>query len=211
LWFNPPVRAWLLVIAIGPVVWLSTVGDVDLSSVERWLPRVLPWEQDEGRVHGRVVGHGGAPLAGVLIRTADRQVTTSADGTFEIWRRPGSVALEVRAAGYATQRTTAEIPGRVDLALVPEAMVHGRVTIASRQEPVPGAFISLHCEGFDYCEHTATDATGSFRIRGLAPGRYAISASARGLGTSREFELAVGQSLELLIEGEPLPSSAPDL
>jgi protocatechuate 3,4-dioxygenase beta subunit len=114
---------------------------------------------------------------------------TTGDGRFSITGiRPGSYALTLERIGF-TMPTDAHAPenlpvvfaageSRTDLKLqlVPAGAIAGRVTNADGQ-PVQGVIVSAESSGgvFDG-SGTSTDAHGSFRISGLAPGHYRVRA-----------------------------------
>ncbi|MBZ0236237.1 MAG: carboxypeptidase regulatory-like domain-containing protein, partial [Deltaproteobacteria bacterium] len=98
---------------------------------------------------------------------------------------------------------------KIDFALVPEAVVVGRVVREDTGEPVAQAAVQL-LGGQWGVERTASRATfsgadGTFRITGVAPGAHALEAHAAGLATAREISVVVeaGQTtdpIELVLE-----------
>ena len=105
-------------------------------------------------------------------------------------RWPPWVAVEVSAAGYGAIVYNATVPGRtrVDFALVPEATIVGRVIRDDTREPVVQAFVYVPSSGVEFQRSafrgTFTDASGHFRIEGLAPGSHLVFARANALADS---------------------------
>ena len=136
-------------------------------------------------VQGTVINSvTGAPVPRAQVLLNDRYAaTTSIDGKFSIdGISRGAWALAAKHVGFAGSpqptRLTLE-PGDsktgIEIKLTPTGAIVGRVTDAGG-EPVEGA--SVEAEGYGGVRATrSTDEQGHFRLGGLAPGRYRVTAS----------------------------------
>jgi RNA polymerase sigma factor (sigma-70 family) len=131
---------------------------------------------------------------------------SSATGAYELCVAGGreQVITEVTADGYGAVVYQTQVWGRrkVDFALVPEAIVVGRVIREDSREPVARAAVALSSAQWGV-ERTAaraafTGSDGTFRITGVAPGPHVIDAIADGLSAARETPIVVeaGQTTE---------------
>ena len=107
---------------------------------------------------------------------------TGTDGRFSIGGiAPGSYWAAAERVGFARAINIALKAGDsksdVEIKLVPTGAISGRVTDADG-EPVQGA--SVAAQGANSGEYSETDEKGQFRIGGLAPGKYRVSASSPG-------------------------------
>ena len=156
----------------------------------------------------------GAPVRGAEVRLStngsyNRLVTTDGDGRFELPNLPaGEYRLAVSRAGFTSlqfgQRRPFEAPALIDLsegeratanvALIRGGAIYGRV-YDQFGEPVAGtrvqALRSRMVQGQRRLQSVGagdqTDDTGAFRVYGLAPGDYYVTASA-GLADSVKRE-----------------------
>lgn len=159
-------------------------------------------------VRGHVKDVTGGVVAGALIRVTsgeengqdggDALVESNREGEWTLWVGPGHVRATAAASGYTTGDAHAIAPGEpIEIVLVPESVLQGRVVEAGTESPVAGARV-------DAGEASAlTDAEGRFRINGLGPGRYKPTAkTAHRWGTARESVLLglAETSRELVIE-----------
>lgn len=123
--------------------------------------------------------------------------TTGQDGSVRLPASPGVYLISASAQGHAAARREVARPSGeaetlVELTLPAGAELRGRVLAAGRGEPVPLAELSLHpymeavwagSQAMRLPEETAlvtSDPQGRFAFSGLAPGRYALTASAAG-------------------------------
>jgi protocatechuate 3,4-dioxygenase beta subunit/5-hydroxyisourate hydrolase-like protein (transthyretin family) len=181
------------------------------------------------RVSGMVVKLAdGAPLRNATVQLEngeDREHTiatkTATDGRFElknipagryklyVWRN-GFVETEYGKKkpsdpGAAFSLSPGEIKKDLVFRLIPAAVITGRV-FDEDGEAVPNATVTASRETYHEGRRTlataayaSTDDLGSFRLFGLAPGRYYVSASERQWGQvvgDREFSVGAGQSAE---------------
>lgn len=151
-----------------------------------------------GRVEG-VVLLDGRPAAGAAVHATSADhgatATTGSDGRF---------ALSVPAGGYRVRATLGDraavagllvvAPGAtatpVELRLGPAATLEGEVVLAATGKPAAGAEIAIfpHDSG-ELAARVRADATGRFRVTGLAPEAFDVRAQAPG--TSPAFAAAI--------------------
>jgi protocatechuate 3,4-dioxygenase beta subunit len=155
-------------------------------------------------VDGGTFVNTGQPLPDAHNATTDAAgaytLTGLAPKTYEIlihhpkYPRPASKPIEVKAGEKAT----------FDAALSPGASISGRV-LDEDGDPIPGCFVSPHPakspnQGVSFQGGTQpSDADAEFRIFGLAPGKYVISANCG---------VAVFQPRPLSAGPDPPPSAA---
>jgi hypothetical protein len=129
------------------------------------------------------------------------------DGTFALADLPaGDYALHARAGGGAegmVARASAGGQG-VTIALVASAGLDGTLAGFAGTADV---WISRLDETGGPAVH-ATAARGSFRVRGLAPGRHRVAVTAPGGGDIRTVELAPGRVEKVVLENRGLGSVA---
>lgn len=142
---------------------------------------------------------------------------SSSTGAYELCVIGGRelVVTEVTADGYGSVTYQTAVWGRrkIDFALVPEAIVTGRVIREDSREPVAQAMVAL-LSGQWGVERTAsrvalTASDGTFRIAGVAPGPHVIHAAAGGLASTREMPIVVaaGQTtdpIEIALEARSI-------
>jgi RNA polymerase sigma factor (sigma-70 family) len=98
------------------------------------------------------------------------------------------VRIEAEGYGATTQRVVVAGELREDFVMVPEAVLVGRVVTAD-DRPVPGARVLAEPDAIEGPHHVASnwaesDGDGHFRIAGLAPGKFQLSATARSAGSA---------------------------
>ena len=125
-------------------------------------------------------------------------VQTDGQGAFSIWVRPGQLAIEAHADGYAPTRTWGRAPGTFELFLTPESTLSGIVVDAVTGKPVEGARVVNGTWEWDGSQNARTDAEGKFRLVGLTPDRYTVTArTERGYGRSEGSTLVgLGQHVD---------------
>jgi len=184
-------------------------GERPPSEPMRETPRVAPVEEAEGALEVQVTA-AGRPVGGAALRVyayvAAEAATgrsawrllaataTDAAGLSRVPAAPGAYLLVAAAAGLASGQQAAVRPSgepvtRVGLALEPPVALAGR-TIGRDGQPVPLATLSLTRLGepgaprveppVEVRSHGASDGRGTFRIEGLAPGRWRLTAEAAG-------------------------------
>jgi len=191
-----PRGTLFLLEATAPGYGPSTVDGVDSSGADAEVGAILL--HVAASLAGTVRSEEGAPLGGaqVFVSTglpglAEREgrtplATTSADGAFEVRSLPaGTVRVGLRAEGRSD--TVLEriglAPGEttsVEAALRPEIAVEG-VTLDDLGAILAGARVAPHGgPEFPRAEGALSDASGRFRLIGLAAAPRAIRASAPG-------------------------------
>jgi len=134
---------------------------------------------------------------------------TDSNGDFRLWAASGRRIVTAEADGYNTVQATAIVPGRrLEITLVPESVLVGRVVEAGSGNPVPGARVVANGEGVDVQTVAMTDADGRFRLRGLTPGRYKpVGNTERAWGTTPEsVALGLVETAEVRIVLHPAHS-----
>jgi hypothetical protein len=157
------------------------------------------------RVKGSVVDATGGPIARAQVRAIRLQpprlsldLTTDDAGQFELWVQPGFIALSAEAQGYARANQRATAPTEVELRLIPGSSIEGVVVSARDQRPVAAVDVRAappENPQLAMARGALSDDLGRFRIEGLEPGAYLLSARAqRQLGLpAQSIELAVGE------------------
>jgi len=167
----------------------------------------------EGRtLRGRVLDAAGAPVQGATVRgfwMADgrfknRQVQSGADGRFRMsGLSEGALqALMVSAKGFAS-KTENGVPTdeEAEVTLERAGAIVGRVLLEDTRDPVP-AKVEATPEAkaetmsgmrfqFGFNEDDYADASGSFRVDDLAPGKYTLIATLPGKAPARVTGLEV--------------------
>ncbi|MCY1069219.1 sigma-70 family RNA polymerase sigma factor [Nannocystis sp. RBIL2] len=117
---------------------------------------------------------GGGEVDGALLEAGDAAGRSGADGSFSLWVRPGEVLVTATAEGYADAQTSGRAPGlTLEILMIPESVLLGRVVRADDGSPVAGAEVSaLNGGGWGRQGPAFTDASGNFRIDALRPGAY---------------------------------------
>ncbi|MGQ9590412.1 MAG: MSCRAMM family protein [Planctomycetota bacterium] len=172
---------------------------------ERTEPRSPPPEPREefkapkGAILARVADAGtGSPLGGerlsVLLsgrRARAEEVATDPEGLFRLAElEPGDYSLVTRHADYLADsravRVEAGAVSEVAIRLVLGEVLAGQV-VDARDRPVEGALVRLVLEGGTGLERASASsaAEGTFLVRGLRPGRWAVSVARAGYRLAR--------------------------
>jgi hypothetical protein len=169
-------------------------------------PPLLP--TGTGRISGRITGSNGQPLRHATVRVnaiagaGTKSTMTDADGRYELRELPaGSFNVTAAHASHIsmsygqrkpddTPRVIAlaagQVSERVDLALARGGVIAGRL-VDEYGEPVADAQVTPMQKRFSQGQMRAmasgrvviTNDIGEFRIYGLSPGQYVVSARAR--------------------------------
>lgn len=169
----------------------------------------------DAALHGIIRDASGGPIAKarVGVTPGGEGVLSDDDGKYEVCVPVGDSGVWVDADGYARARDRIAAYGRVrrDFELVPEAIVVGRVIYANDKAPVAGARVTLMSErsmtGENTWESATADDDGQFRIDGLLPGRYMLTAKGEHVATREPARVIA----EVGTPGQALCEVAPTL
>ena len=156
-------------------------------------------------------GGGGRALAQLM---GESDARTDGDGRFAIeGLAPGSYTVVAQHPDYAEATALVDVkdgPASAELRMVPGGLVGG-VVLSTANAPVAGAAVSLSSGGgggfgrggfasLAGGDSTVTDDSGRFRFRHVTAGRYTVSASMRGHGTTpADVVLQAGESRDNLV------------
>lgn len=168
------------------------------------------------RLGGVVMDATGGTIAGARVRalrlTPPRislDVESDAQGRFELWLQPGFIAVSAEADGYSRAMLHATAPSELELRLIPGASIEGQVVLAETGEPVAQAEVRApppENPQLALASGSSSDDGGRFRIDGLDPGRYLLTArTARARGTLPDvIELGIAEHASgVLLELKP--------
>jgi hypothetical protein len=181
------------------LLFSTTVCAAQLSTSYSQLPSANSAETPKYKLSGVVVNSAtGEPLRNALVVCGSgvtRAMMTNSDGRFEFEGLPPSfVALGARRPGFFSEQELSE--GRkpplqlrvgpdspsVTIRLTPEAVVFGRI-VDTDGLPIPrfplrvfSRQVSEGKQSWQLTNGAATDQDGRFRIFGLKPGKYFLSA-----------------------------------
>jgi hypothetical protein len=195
-------------------------------------PADAPPTPADGAVQVRVTA-GGEPLAGAevaLYRASPgdgpgwrrgARAPTGASGLAQLPARPGAYLVAARgpglAAGHAQVVHGARMPGRVELELAPPSRLEGRATRRPSGEPVEARILLAPVEALALGladappEETVVaiaDASGVFRLDGIAAGLWAVTADGPGLHRVIVPRVAVPRAAPLALALDPLAALA---
>jgi len=179
------------------LLWLSATA----TSAQQPAPE-KPAAQSLGAITGRVVSSGGEPITGANVylstlgsSSQPRSTTVDAGGGFKLEGLDAGVYfVSASAPGFIVEATPNEPrrfvhPGdSLTLTLVKGGVITGTVT-TSTNSPVVNANVRVFrvrdasgqpVQGMNQPREKLTDDRGVFRIYGLAPGSYVVSAGGPG-------------------------------
>lgn len=181
------------------------------------LELVADGADDAGTLRGTVTDAAtGEPLQGATLSVADRDRTTTTDGTGAYQftgLAPGTLTVEAVADGFVSRTLEVAVEaGTIALlspALTPsrtlEVSVAGAITDNDTGAAIAGATVAV--SGADEATAT-TGADGSYSIQGLAPGTLTLEASAaeyRVATASIEAEAGTRLNFSPALQPEDLP------
>lgn len=160
------------------------------------------------KLTGTVLDVRGGPIARARVKSWGPMLETGLHGfihtddagQFALWVPGGSTHLEVSAESYADEDAYVYAPGRIEVRLTPEAVLAG-IVVDERGTPVPEAVVTAE-PVIDPSERGSrdvrSDEQGAFRVSGLRPNRYTVSArTAHGYGRGDgSVVVDVAQTLE---------------
>lgn len=156
-----------------------------------------------GTVAGTITrASGGTPISGALVELLQSNVlkastNTAANGTYSIPNlTPGTYDVRVSASGFSTELRTGNSVAAgqtvtVNVALSVPGAITGKVTKTDGTTAISGASVRVQ-QGTNTSGTATTNATGDYTVSGLAPGTYALEASAAGYATRSQNGVTVG-------------------
>jgi protocatechuate 3,4-dioxygenase beta subunit len=128
---------------------------------------------------------------------------SDAEGRFSVWVATPRAWISAFADGYTEASREAAVPGTfVEVFLVPESVVVGKVVWAGSGTPVAGAEVSTSSSAFfSGSGSTTTDADGTFRLEGLEPGSHKLHVSGDELTgmSDQKVHVGLGQTSEPVV------------
>jgi hypothetical protein len=201
----------------GAAAGLGSLSSTPSAGPTPFPPRDQAQAVGTSRIRGRVIAaDSGRPLRRATVRLASpgvresRSATTDQDGRYEFTElAAASYSLSASRSGYVqmgykqTRPNSASLPlalgdrqtlERIDIALPPGGVITGRV-LDEYGEPVSDTFVTAQRQQFMNGTRrpvpagapSSSNDIGEFRIYGLAPGDYFVSANPRG-GSPNPFE-----------------------
>jgi len=160
-----------------------------------------------GTIQGIVTDASGKPAAGALVVSDDLAVLTDATGAYRL----AGVDTGLRAVealwkdDFASRKDAVRVQrgaeAAVSLKLARAATIAGSVLDETTRKPVAGVRVGASSGGFFFGgrrqrleRSTRTDAQGKFRLTGLAPRAYTVSASREGFLASSISGVTAGTS-----------------
>jgi len=164
------------------------------------LGRRLNDKQHAALVSGSVTGRSGALVAkGTAVLWKDGKGTQYPflDGSYSIAvTKPGSYRVELKGPGYAKSSLELDIEHgkryRKDFTLSPGGVIRGKV-LAKSGKPVRDGDV-FYREG-NTSFGVPIDQDGTYRIEGLAPGRYAVKVTAGDKSMSKDVQVEAGREI----------------
>jgi hypothetical protein len=169
------------------------------------------------KVTGLVVDATGGPVPHAIVR-GERvnpprvavDVETDDLGRFALWFPPGPMILAAHADGYAPTRWYGPAPGvDIRLVLTPGATVRGVVVSSVDGAPLPNMevrAVSASAPQSPLFQSSTSGPDGTFAVRGIEPGLYALSATGDGWHgeLAKPIRLGLGSTIEQVrIEAGP--------
>jgi protocatechuate 3,4-dioxygenase beta subunit len=161
----------------------------------------LKLERDRRRdIRGRVLSPDGAPVAGARVLGPSSSAWSMADGSFTLRERDGRHEVWAQAEGYAPAQTAVAVEGGpvggVEVRLSRGGSLRGRLLGLDR-EGLAGATVETALPPL-LQRRNAVDAQGGWRIAGLPPGTWEVTARVGGRSVTERTELAPDQEEAVL-------------
>jgi hypothetical protein len=182
---------------------------------------------------GTVSDASGGPVAAARVgavrigvdgraRGAIATTLTASDGTYRLTVGEGHTIVSVASADYAPQARAIEVGpegATADFALVPGGVIEGVVRDAQTKEPLAGAVVEAERDrgggvtGEGSTRRATSGPDGRFRVGGLRPGAYEVTASAERRRTRETTVVGLGVAeqvtdVELLVGAAPTVSGS---
>lgn len=150
-------------------------------------------------VHGVVSDVGGGPVAGARVSTFKDSVRvatfTHADGSYRFTLEPDEYRLLAEHDDYASSNAEVYLAtGSVvqDFALVPCGSIRGTVVARDSGKPIPDVLVTLGVYAWNESSAAKTDASGSFTLHHVPPGRASLYARSTHYVTYNGTDVNVG-------------------
>jgi RNA polymerase sigma factor (sigma-70 family) len=153
------------------------------------------------RIEGMVLDASGGPIEKARVTSSGLGgIETDAHGHYTLCLNHQTNEVRVEANGYGAleARVIMNGPMHQDFRLAPEGVVVG-VVVTETNQPVPGARVIVSPDPIERAQSLApgwaiTDDDGAFRVAGLAPGRYRLTAASDGRASSTPLDAVVHAS-----------------
>lgn len=178
---------------------------------------------------GVVTDASGGPIGGARIDAAklDRSVrasnavastVTGADGKYKLTVAEGQLLVAASEPSYSPQSRYLEVTAAgatADFQLVPGGVIEGVVRDERSHEPVAAVVVEAGRDtpalfGESATRHVTTNADGRFRVAGLRPGAYSLTAKGAKLAAKSPTLVGLGVA-EQVTDVEILVGSAPSI
>lgn len=153
----------------------------------------LKLERDRRReIRGRVLEPAGSPLAGARVLGSSSSVRSAVDGSFALLERDGRHEVWAHAEGHAPAQAEVAVEGGpvdgVEIRLSRGGSLRGRLLGLDR-EGLAGATVETALPPL-LQRRSSVDPLGEYRISGLPPGTWEITARAGARSVTERVELA---------------------
>jgi protocatechuate 3,4-dioxygenase beta subunit len=176
---------------------------------------------------GTVTDASGGPIGGARIDAAklDRSVRasnavattlTGADGTYKLTVAEGQLLVAASEPSYSAQSRYVEVTpagAKADFQLVPGGVIEGVVRDERSHDPVAAILVEAGRDtpalfGESATRRVTTNADGRFRLAGLRPGAYSLTAKGAKLAAKNPTLVGLGVAeqvtdVEILVGGAP--------
>lgn len=161
----------------------------------------LKLERDRRReIRGRVLGQGGAPVAGARVLGPSSSGRSAAEGSFKLLERDGRHEVWAQAEGYAPAQTAVTLEGGpvgdVEIRLSGGGSLRGRLLGLDRED-LAAATVETALPPL-LQRRSAVDPQGGWRMSGLPPGTWEVTARSGGRSVTERVELAQDQEEAVL-------------
>jgi hypothetical protein len=173
-------------------------------------------------LRGTVTDVSGGPIGGARVEAArvvgigpeaaTATAVTSADGRYQLAVPAGLARVTALSADYAAQSRLVAVGAggaTADFALVPGGAIEGVVLDEATRQPAAGAAVTAAQERGGARRGATSGPGGRFRITGLRPGVYELTASTEGRWTRDAAVVGLGvaeqvASVDLLVSAGPV-------
>lgn len=161
----------------------------------------LKLERDRRReIRGRILGQAGAPVAGARVLGPSSSAWSAADGSFKLLERDGRHEVWAQAEGYAPAQTAVTVEGGpvsgIEVRLSRGGSLRGRLLGLDRED-LASATVETALPPL-LQRRNAVDPQGGWRMSGLPPGTWEVTARSGGRSVTERVELAPDQEEAVL-------------